>query len=312
MRSGCSKACRFAQRVAQLDVELVVVDVVQEHVHPCQVVGGVVDFLTVEPVFDDVFVELLLGLQQQRAGAAGRIVDFVDAGLLVHGQPRDQLGDVLRGKELATGLAGVGGVVGDKKLVGVAEQVNVAGVESTEVEFGHAFEHGGQAGVFLFDCVAETVAGGVEVGEQTLDVVLGRVAAGRAFDGGEDAGQVGIQGFVAMGTAGHVGEQLAGIDEVALGLDSIVLDVRGDDAVSQLGVLDAVVAALDVAGKVLADEAVEQGAEDVLLEVPAIDRASNIVSDLPNSALQFGALLGVCHWGIPGSYVLYGYSTVSG
>ncbi|MCY1236169.1 hypothetical protein D9M72_488140 [compost metagenome] len=83
----------------------------QEHVHPCQVIRGVVDFLTVEPVFDDVFVELLLSLQQQRAGAAGRVVDLVDADLLVHGQPRDQLGYILRGEELAARFPGVGGIV---------------------------------------------------------------------------------------------------------------------------------------------------------------------------------------------------------
>ncbi|MOA64987.1 hypothetical protein D3C78_1912150 [compost metagenome] len=56
---------RFFQRVSQLDVELVVVHVVQEHVHPRQVVRGVVDFLPEEAVFDDVGVEVLFGLQQQ-------------------------------------------------------------------------------------------------------------------------------------------------------------------------------------------------------------------------------------------------------
>lgn len=56
---------RVPQRVAQLDVEFVVVDVVQEHVHPRQVVRGVVEFLAVEPVFDDMGIEVLFGLQQQ-------------------------------------------------------------------------------------------------------------------------------------------------------------------------------------------------------------------------------------------------------
>src|SRR5690606_21056865 len=44
-----------------------------------------------------------------------------------------------------------------------------------------------------------------------------------------------------------------------------------------------------------ADEAVEQGAEDILLEVPAIDRATHIIGYLPNLALQGGALLGAGH-----------------
>jgi hypothetical protein len=58
---------RLNQGVAQLDVELVVVDVVQEHVHPRQVVGGVVDFLSEEAVLDNVGDEVLFCLQQQRA-----------------------------------------------------------------------------------------------------------------------------------------------------------------------------------------------------------------------------------------------------
>lgn len=55
---------RVDQGVAELDVELVVVDVVQEHVHPRQVVGGVVDFLPKKTFFDDVRIEVLFGLQQ--------------------------------------------------------------------------------------------------------------------------------------------------------------------------------------------------------------------------------------------------------
>jgi hypothetical protein len=76
-----AKEVGIGEGVAQLDVELVVVHVVQEHVHPRQVVGGVVDFLPEEPFLDDVGVEVLLGLEQQGAGTGGGVVDLVDAGL---------------------------------------------------------------------------------------------------------------------------------------------------------------------------------------------------------------------------------------
>ena len=79
----------FAQRIAELDVELVVVDVVQEHVHPRQVVGGVVELLPEEAIFDDVGVKVLFGLQEQRAGAASRVVNFVDSTLAMHGKLSD-------------------------------------------------------------------------------------------------------------------------------------------------------------------------------------------------------------------------------
>jgi hypothetical protein len=175
----------------------------------------------------------------------------------------------------------------------------VAVVEAAEVEVGHALEHGRQARVVILDGVAQAIAGGVEVGEQALDVVLGRVAAGGAFDRGEDAGQVSVQAFVVLSLGGYVDEQLAWVDEVALGLDCIVLDVCGDDAVGQFRLLDTVVAGLDVACEVLADETIEERAEDVLLEVPAIHGAAYVVGDLPDLALQGGALLGACHSLIP-------------
>jgi hypothetical protein len=74
-------------------------------------------------------------------------------------------------------------------------------VKIAKVQLGHAFEHGGQAIVFVFDGVAQAVAGGVEVGKQAFDVALGGVAVGGAFNGGKDVGQIGIQAFVGVGLA---------------------------------------------------------------------------------------------------------------
>lgn len=192
-----------------------------------------------------------------RRAALKLVVDLVDVGLLVHGQLGDQLGHMLRGEELAAGLAGVGGVVGDEELIGIAEEVDVAGIKAAEIKFGHTPEHGRQARVLVGHGVAQAVAGGVKVGKQPLNVLFGGVTIRGAFDGGKDTCQIGIQAVVAVGLGSNVAEQLARVDEVALGLDSIVLDVRGDDTVGQPGVLDAVIAGLDVAGEVLADEAIE-------------------------------------------------------
>jgi len=69
---------RFEEGVAQLHLELMVIDVVQEHVHAGQVVGSVVDLLAKKALFDDILVKVLLGLQQERSRAAGWVVDFVD------------------------------------------------------------------------------------------------------------------------------------------------------------------------------------------------------------------------------------------
>lgn len=53
------------QRVAQFDVEFVVIDVVQKHIHAGEVVGGVVDFLPEEAFFDDVFVKLFFACKSR-------------------------------------------------------------------------------------------------------------------------------------------------------------------------------------------------------------------------------------------------------
>ncbi len=60
----------FGQGVAQLHVELIVVHIVQEHVHASQVEGRVVDLLTKEAVLNEVVISselfrLLLRLQQK-------------------------------------------------------------------------------------------------------------------------------------------------------------------------------------------------------------------------------------------------------
>ena len=286
---------RFDQGVAKFDIELVIVDVVQKHIHPRQVVSGVVDLLAEEALFNNMGVGVFFGLQQQRAGAAGGIVDFVDAGLLVQGDLRNQPGDMGGSEKLATGFTRIGGVVANQELVGIAEQVDVVVFKIAKVEPGHSFEYGRKAAVFVFDRIAKAVAGGIEIGKQALDVVLRRVAAGRGFDFREDPGQIGIQVLVAVGVFGDIGKQLAGIDKVTLGFNGVVLDVVSDNIIVKFGVVDAVITALDVTGKIFADKTVKKGAKHILFEIPAIDGAAYIVGDLPDLALQGGALLVACH-----------------
>src|SRR5690606_10329222 len=54
-------------------------------------------------------------------------------------------------------------------------------------------------------------------------------------------------------------------------------------------------------GEVLADEAIEQGAEHVLLEVPAIDGTAHVIGNIPDLALQRGALFVACYSVVPDS-----------
>ena len=99
---------------------------------------------------------------------------------------------MLRGEELAAGFACVGGVVGDEEFIGIAEEVDVAAFEIGKIQLGYAFEHGGQAEIFILHRVAKAVAGGVEIGKQAFDVALRWVTIGGGFNGGKDVGQVGV------------------------------------------------------------------------------------------------------------------------
>lgn len=191
-------------------MELVVIDVVQEHVHAGEVVGGVVDFLPEEAFFNNVFVKLFFRLQEQAARAASGVVNFVDFLLPVHRQPRNQFGDALRGEKFAAGFACVGSVVGNQVFVGIAKKVDVVVFKTAEIEFRHAFEDGGKAFVLVGNGAAEPAAGGVEVVKQAFDGLFGRIAGGGAFNRGKDFFQLSVELFVLMGFGGNIAKSWLG------------------------------------------------------------------------------------------------------
>jgi len=53
---------RVGQRVAMFDIELVVIDVVQEHIDPAEVVGGDIDFLAKEALAHVLLAQYFSGL----------------------------------------------------------------------------------------------------------------------------------------------------------------------------------------------------------------------------------------------------------
>ena len=69
---------RVLQGIALLNVKVVIVDIVQEHVHTAEIVGLKVDFLTKEAINDILCAKYLLEFQKQRTTATGWVIDFVD------------------------------------------------------------------------------------------------------------------------------------------------------------------------------------------------------------------------------------------
>ena len=149
----------------------------------------------------------------------------------MHRQPRNQLGDVLRGEKFAARFACVGSVVGNQVFVGIAEKVDVVVFKIAEIEFLYAFEDSGKAFVLIGNSAAEPAAGGIEVVKQAFNVLFGRIAGGGAFNRGKNFFQLGVELFVLMGFGGNIAKKLAGLDEIAFDFDGIVFDFRRDDAV---------------------------------------------------------------------------------
>ena len=291
------------ERVAARDVELIEADVVQEHIDAAQVVRRGVDLLPVEALAHAVHAQDLGELQQQRARAAGGVVDLVDALLVADDDVREQLRDLLWGEELAARLAGAGGVHVHQVLVRVAEEVDVALVDAAEVEVADADDDLGKALAAQLEVSAELVARHVHVVEQALEVLLGRLADARCLDGLEDARDADVQLRVAGGVLRHVAEQLRGQDEVAL--------VLGDAGAGRLGFLvrhrgvrEIVVARfmlaiVDELAEVLRDEPIEQEAEDIRLEVPSVNGAADAVRDAPDGFVQLCLLVLARHVSSP-------------
>ena len=187
---------------------------VQDHVHPRQRPGGVVFLLTVH---GDAARRPVGGLEQQRAGTAGRIVNRLPPARV--GADADHLGhdarDLGRGVELPLALARLGGEVPHQVLVGVAQQIVALGPVGLEVE---AVEYGDQLGepvlhllaraepalvveIGLFEHALETVGLG-ELADDLVDFVADLLVAlqlrhvGEAAAGGHFDRRVGIAGVL--------------------------------------------------------------------------------------------------------------------
>ncbi|MCY1423317.1 hypothetical protein D9M71_390260 [compost metagenome] len=108
-------------------------EVVQDHVHPRQAGGGDVLLLPFQGDFIDCFSG---NFQQQRAGAAGRVVGG-GSSLGVVGRDADDLGDdsadFRRRVELALTLARILGEMAHQVFVGVAKDVIVLGAVLREI-----------------------------------------------------------------------------------------------------------------------------------------------------------------------------------
>ena len=277
------------------NVKLVVVDVVEEHVDPAEVVGGQVDLLAKETLAHHIPAQDLGSLQQQGAGATGGVVDFVDLALVPDGDAGEQFRHFLGGEVFPAALACVGGVHAHKVFVGVPEGVNGVVLVVAQLHVAYPVEELDQLFVPLGHGGPQLVAVDVDVIKEALEVILALAALGGVFNGLEDGGQ-GLVEVLVLGCSGtDIGKQLAGEDEEALGGDQVLPGLLGI-LIGEEGIVKPLVACflfslVDVIGKVFGDVSVKQHTQDVLLKVPAVYAAPQVVGNGPNGAVEFLAFL---------------------
>ncbi len=206
-----------------------------------------------------------------------------------------QAGCLLGREVLAARLAGVGSVHAHEVFVGVSEDVDVVLLRDAEVQAGHRLKDLHELRVALRHGVAELVGVRVDVLEEAFEVRLGRSTDCGCLDVLEGVLEGHVQVLVLSGVPTDVGEQLGRLDEDALlghdlvlGQDGLLVVELLVVEVSNAGVAHPLV---DIRRHVLADVAVEKRPEDVLLEVPAVHAASQLVGKGPDSLVQFCSLL---------------------
>ena len=179
----------------------------QEHVDAAEVVGREVDLLTEKALPDVLFAEHTLHLEEQRAGAASRIVDLVDGRFADGAESRQQLRYVCGRKVLSALFAGVGGVHAHQIFIRVAEQIRVDALCAVKRHPRNAVQQRKQHLVALRNGLADGLAVDVEIIEQTRKAALGLAALCGIFDVVEDHLQALVEVVLhALGIAFAIGE----------------------------------------------------------------------------------------------------------
>ena len=268
------------QGVAPLDAR--VVHAVQEHIHHAQRPGAAYSLLTVERVV--VTADLSSALQQQRAGAAGRVADALTR--LRIDELSDQQGDLLRGVELAGLLAGARRESVDQELVGIADDIALTDPRGAQIET--------RIGEVLQQILEEAVAL-PGIAEQRLGVEV---------DVAKDVGQLGLVGQFDL-LQGDV-DQLAQVGRLTLAVEVVeaALGRQNEPLACQLA-LDAglVVAELALVLCVMVlpdirDVLHEQHDEQIVLVVAGIDGAAKGIAGTPEDSVDLVLLDLAGHWGV--------------
>ena len=132
---------RFEQCITQRDAEMIIVDVVQEHVDATEVVGRLVDLLTEETLLHVLFADDFCNLHEKRTGTAGGVIDLAHLGLVERCDTCKELADLLWCEELTAGLACIACVHLHEELIRIAERINSVLFRSVEIHVSNRIQN---------------------------------------------------------------------------------------------------------------------------------------------------------------------------
>ena len=163
--------CIFAS-----NVKFIKFNIVEKHIDAAQVVRCDVDFLSKETIAHGIPSQHLFCLQQQRTRAAGRVIDLVDFLFAYRTQPGQQLRNIGRRKELATGLARIAGVHGHQVFIGIAKGINVMLFHIAKVHICHAVQQFHELLIALGNSRTQLITVDIVIIEQPCKLPLGGAA----------------------------------------------------------------------------------------------------------------------------------------
>jgi len=279
------------QGVLVPQVKTLIVNTVQDHVHPCQVVGGRVHLLTVE--LPDILA-LLRHPQEQRGRAASGVIGTLEL-LLPGGDDLGENGaDLLRSVELARLLPRATGELADEVFVGIAQHVGL-GVVEPEVDLVQVDEHLGDEFVLLVLGFPQLGRAEIEILEQSLEVFLAIVSHRAGLNVLQDGGEFLQDEVVRLPRTlfRDLVEEFGGLEEVAQPPDGFLLNGGEHFLPVRAGLIDGVELDPVVLQNLIREEVhplgeilVEDEAEDVVPKLISPHLPPQSVGDVPELGLE--------------------------
>ena len=287
---------RIGQRVAKGNVELVIAHIMQEHIDAAKVIRRNIDLLTEKSVTYVFRAEHLGKLQQQGAGAAGRVINLVDRCFADSGYSGKKLRNLLWRIVFPAAFTRIGSIHAHEEFIGITESVNsVVLIIAAEIHALNTLQQFDQLFIASGYCIAQFFAVDVHIVKQSLEIVFAFRTGGGFLYMLECLFQRFVQIVVLHGIPADVGKKFTRQNEKALGGDhfptSCFRFLIGHICIVETAEPRIRHPLVEIGRQIFGNIPVEQHPQNILLEVPAINASTKVIGDVPYGAVKFRAFL---------------------